>query len=162
MREAVGEVRVQADRLEEVLDLLLLLLAAGQLMNRDGLADDASDGHSRVETRVRVLEDHLHLATEATEFAALDLREVGAFEANRPAGGARELEDGLAGGGFATAGFANEAERLAALHLEANAVHGPDVGDFALENDASGDGEVDLEVLHVDQRFADGPYSLAG
>ena len=95
--------------------MLLLVLAARELVDGQRLADDAPDRHTRVQARVRVLEDHLHLAAEAAQFAALDLRQVGAFEHHVAGGRAGELEDGLAGRALAAAGFAHEPERLAAL-----------------------------------------------
>src|SRR5690606_35613308 len=106
VREAVGEIGVQANRLEQVLDLLLLLLTLRQLVDRDGLADDAPDRHTRVEARVWVLEDHLHLAAHAPQLAALDLYQVGAVEVDRAARRALQLEDRLAGRALAAAGLA--------------------------------------------------------
>src|SRR5690606_35535477 len=49
MREAAGEVRVEAHRLKKLMDALLLLLAPGELMNAERLADDAANGHTRVQ-----------------------------------------------------------------------------------------------------------------
>ena len=66
-------------------------------------------------------------------------------------GGAVELQDRAPGGRLAAARLADEAERLALADRERDAVHGLDVGDLALEQQAGGDREVHLEVLHFEQ-----------
>ncbi len=162
VREAVGEVRVQAHRLEQVLDALLLLLAAGQLVDGQGLADDAADRHTRVQARVGVLEDHLHFPAEAAKLTALHLRQVGAFEIDLPGSRAGQLEDCLPGRALAAPRFADEPEGLTAADLEAQAIDGTDISDLALEDHARGDGEEDLEVFDLDKGFADGAGPLAG
>ena len=52
--------------------------------------------------------------------------EVDALEEHLAAGRRRQLHDGAAGGGLAAAGLADEPERLALAHVEADAGHGVD------------------------------------
>src|SRR5690606_13297372 len=61
----------------------------------------------------------------------------------------QQAQHGIAERRLARAAFANNAERLAAPDGEIDAVHGLDMSDGAPEN-ASLDGEPDLEVTHVD------------
>jgi len=131
-------------------------------MDGQGLANDAPDRHTRVQARVRVLEDHLHLPAEAAEFAALQLREVLALEVHLTAGRPGELQDRLARGALATTGLTHEAERLATLYRERDVVHRLHVGDLPLEDQARRDGEVDLQVLNFDERLADLSLLLLG
>jgi hypothetical protein len=63
-----------------------------------------------------------------------------------------QLQDGAAGGGFATTGFAHEAEGLAALYLERDAVDGLDRADLSLKDDALRQREVHDEVANVQKR----------
>ena len=78
--------------------------------------------------------------------------EVVAAKTDFAGGGLDEFQDGAAGGGFAAAGFADEAEGVALINLEANAVdslHG--IGRAAPQ--AFVHGEMDGEVAHLEQGF---------
>ena len=111
-----------------------------------------ADRHARVQGRVGVLEDHLHLAAHAAQVAAAQLGQLCAAEVDAAGGGLVELEDGAAGGGLAAAGLADEAQGLARLDVDVDAVDGLDVGDLALKDQAGGDREVHLEALDVDEQ----------
>src|SRR5690606_9508805 len=63
-----------------------------------------------------------------------------------------EPEDGAASGCLAAPRFADEAERLPAIDVEADAVDSANVVDRAGKN-AAADGEVDLEVLDSQERL---------
>src|SRR3546814_5098147 len=54
----------QADAIEELRDHLLALLRSRDTVDEQRLADDIADRHARIQRRVRVLEDDLHLAAE--------------------------------------------------------------------------------------------------
>ena len=87
-----------------------------------------------------------------------ELGDVDAVVEDLSGGGLDEAEDRAAGRGFAAAGFADEAERLAAVDVEADVVDGADVVDRAGE-DAAADGEIDLQVFYGEERrgaFGDG------
>ena len=70
VRIAIRKVRVQPDNPQQLLHALLLLATPRQVMDLEWLADDAADGHTRVQACVRVLEDHLHLAAHPAQIAA--------------------------------------------------------------------------------------------
>ncbi len=61
-----------------------------------------------------------------------------------------QAQDGLAEGGLAAAGFAHQAEALAAAHLQVHAVHGAHVGDVVAEDPAA-HRVVLLELPDVDE-----------
>ena len=71
VRVAVVVLRVQADAVHELLDAPL---GGSRLraLDRVGRADDLPDRLARVQRRVRVLEDHLHLAAERPHLARLN------------------------------------------------------------------------------------------
>ena len=62
VRKAAHQRRIEADAVRAASRRSRLLLAAGDEAVRDRrLADDVDDAHPRIERRVRILEDHLHL-----------------------------------------------------------------------------------------------------
>ncbi|ELZ80681.1 hypothetical protein C454_10261 [Haloferax gibbonsii ATCC 33959] len=128
---AVEVVRREADPLQQVGDLvappLAFRLAVGGLgnpVNLQRFGDDVADGHSRVETGKRVLEDDLGVPAERLEFVVVHLEDVRPVEGDRAAGRLAQSEQRLAGRGLPAPGLADEAERLAAFDLEGDAVDG--------------------------------------
>src|ERR1700680_1769599 len=61
MRKSAHQRRVQADAVELQADILDLLPRSDQSVNDWRLADDVEHAHSRIQGRVGVLENHLHL-----------------------------------------------------------------------------------------------------
>ncbi len=120
-----------------------------QIVDLQRLGDDVADRHARVQRRVGVLEDHLHLAAHLAHLAAVQLGQVLAVEDDLAAGRLVELQDGAAGGGLAAAGLADQAEGLALLDVERDAVDGLDRADLALEDDALGQREVHDQVVDL-------------
>ena len=150
MRVAAGVVGVQPDDAQQLLDAFAARLPLGQVVDDQRLADDAADGHARVQRRVGVLEDHLHLAAEVTQLVSLHLHQVATVEQDLAGGRPVELEDRPPDGRFPAAALAYQAERLAAADGERHVVDRLHVGNLALEDDAGGDGEVHLEVVDLD------------
>ena len=151
VRVAVREVRVETDDLQELLHPLGLRLALREVMDLERLADDVADGHARVQRRVRVLEDHLHPAAHLAHLLAAELRELDAVELHLTGRRLVELEDGASGRGLAAAGLADEAERLALLDEEVDAVDRAHGADLALEDDPLRQREVHLERGDLEQ-----------
>ena len=118
-------------------------------MNDEGLADDVADGHPRVERRVRILEDDLHLPADLAHLAALEARDVAAVEEDLARRGLRQLDQRARQGRLAAARLADEAERLSGLDGQVDAVDGVDLSDGALE-DPGADREVLDEILHAE------------
>ncbi len=118
------------------------------LVSEDRLEDLLADLVERVERGQGVLEDHRDLvAAHAAQLLGVELVQVLALEhdaagdlgVRRPG----QAEDGHVGDALAAARLADDAERLALLDRERDAVHGLDHAVVGLE--------VDLEVLYLEQ-----------
>ena len=68
MRIAIGECGIQANQLQQLLNTFLLVatLKCPVLGNR--FTDDTAHRHTRIQTRLGVLEDHLHLGSQPANF----------------------------------------------------------------------------------------------
>src|SRR6266849_3011098 len=141
----VGEVGVQTNDSKELLHALGLLFAAREVMDLERFADDAADGHARIERRVRILEDHLHAATHLAHVLAAEPRELDAVELHLAGGRLVELEDRAAGRRLSAPRLADESERLAFLDEEIDPVDGAHGADLALEDDPLRQREVHLQ-----------------
>ena len=151
---AVRVARVEADDVEQLAN------AGGACATRTGavhdqrLRDDVADGHPRVERRVRILEDDLHVAAQFPDLASRQFRQLLAHEPHRAARRLDQLEDAVAGCRLPGAGLADEAERLALGDLEADAVDGLDRAHRALEQQAFTHGGVLRQVGDDEKRLA--------
>ena len=123
-------------------------------MDPERLADDVAHGHPRVEGGVRVLEDDLELATNASHLFAVEARDVAAIRDDRARSRLDQLQNRARQSRLPAARLADEPERLALLHLEIDAVDRMDLTDGPLEN-ALSDREVLDEVLDPQDRALD-------
>src|SRR5216110_546532 len=141
----------QADGLEELDDALFPQLPRlGELVDHERLADDRAHRHPRIERRVGVLEDDLHLFAQRTQRALVERRDVLRPEPDLARRRLDQPEDRATRGGLAAARLADEAERLARQDLERHVVDGVHARDLARE-EAAADREVLLEVLDPEQ-----------
>ena len=138
VRVAVAEARPQADRVEHVADALPRAVEA---LDRQRLGELGHDGLARVEGSVGILKHHLDPAVEVAPALARhrlarqpDHAVIGGVEPGKRAQDRR----------FAAAGFADDAEALALLDLEADVIddrrHGRIEGDgqiVRLDHDAA-------------------------
>src|SRR4051812_36504777 len=157
VREAVVVLGVEPDLLHQLLHLRLqpaARLAVVEAVDAERLADDRADRLARVERRVRVLEDHLHLAAERLELALREAGDVPAAVLDRPAGRVEQAGDQARRGGLAAAGLPHQAQRLALHDFERHAVDSVHGADLALEQDPARYREVLDEVADLDQRLA--------
>src|SRR5207247_5832696 len=125
-RIPVPQLAAQADLVEERHDLRVELAAARQAVKAKWLADDLAARHARVQRRVRVLEDHVHLAPQ---WPHLPAREVGHLDTADPDPTRRRLaeaDDAVRDRRLAGAGLADEAEHLARANRERDPVDGMD------------------------------------
>ena len=120
--------------------------AASPAVDRERLGDDVADGHARVERRVGILEDHLHVRRRRRSSAPLSGRDVAALEADRARGRLDQAQYGAADGRLAAPALAHEAEGLAAAKLEARAVHGAHVAGPAAAEAAAPTGKCIDEI----------------
>ena len=148
-RELVGKAVVvlggEADRLEQLLHPLaaLGLVVPVDLERR---SDDRADALARVQARVGILEDHLHVPPQGPERPGAELRDVSALEDDRALRRLEQPDDRAAERRFAAAGLADEADRLPRAHGEGHVVDGVNSPDLALEQ-ALPDREVLLDVV---------------
>ena len=121
---------VETHALEQTRDLILALLAPRQVVDAHGFADDVADGHARVETSERVLEDDLHALAVLAHLALGELGDVDAVEVHLARRGLDEAQDRAADGRLP------EPDRLPGrrprpLDVEADVLNGLNVGDHA-------------------------------
>src|SRR5262249_9105979 len=129
---ATHEFWSKADQSQQVGDPLLALPGAGHTMHQQRLGDNVQERHPRIERRVRILENHLHLTAERSQTRPRHAREIYDLIARRTKQdlSARWLmrsENAARRGGLAAARLANQRERLAAPDVERNVVHSADM-----------------------------------
>ena len=142
---------MRPDGLEQRAHLLDLLGPRADAVHEQRLAHDLADRHARIERGVGVLEDRLHVAAEAEQFGLRGVRHVRAFEEHAARGRLFQPHDGAAERRLPAAGFAHKAERLAFLHVEADAVDRAHVADLGREH-AAAHGIVFLQSLDDEKR----------
>jgi hypothetical protein len=150
VRKAVDVLGVQADALEEPVGLALDLVARHSTHLQRG-REDLGDSLARVERRLRVLEDHLHLATDRRHLAAPGLRDVGATEADRAGGHVDQPHERADQRRLPAPGLADDPERLAAVQSERHVVDGVDVTDLPVDDHSRLDREQHPQVLDLEQ-----------
>src|SRR5690554_6330987 len=91
---------LQADALEQALDDAATLLALGDAVELDGLADDALDGHARVQAREGVLEDDLHLAAQRAHLLGLQVIDAVVAEVDLAGSRLEQAQNRAPGGGL--------------------------------------------------------------
>jgi hypothetical protein len=124
--------------------------ALGKSMNVDCFADDLRNGHARIKRAVRVLENHLEPAPSLAECAALQARDVVAFEENPSGGWFDETNDRASKCGLAAAAFADESECFSGRDVETHIIDGLDVFGGATEESAF-HGKVHLEIADFEE-----------
>jgi hypothetical protein len=92
--------RVQADLAQDLVDVVGA--GPGALRAQRG-GDDVRDGHARAEGRMRVLEDHVHLAAEGAQLPGRHAGDVRAVEYDAAAVRLGQAQHAAADGGLAAA-----------------------------------------------------------
>jgi hypothetical protein len=94
-------------------------------VDHERFGDDLLDAHAGIEGGVWILKDGLHAAAEGAKFGLGDAGDGVTVERDGAGSGFDEAEDHAGDGALAGPGFADEAEGLAALDGEGDAVdHG--------------------------------------
>jgi hypothetical protein len=110
VRQAVVVLRVEPDERHELLDAqLALALVVLDPVDDERLGDDRADRLARVERRVGVLEDHLHVAPQRLELPARQRRDVPALEADRARRRVHQAQQQPGGRRLAAAALADDA-----------------------------------------------------
>src|SRR5262249_35568510 len=126
VRVTVVVLRVEADQLQQPLDLTLLPVRRLDVLYLQRRPDDRADRVARVQRGVRVLEDHLHPAPQRAHPPDAEVRDVAPFQQDLAAGGLQQAGHQAARRGLAAAGLADQAERLARADGQVDAVHRAD------------------------------------
>src|SRR5579884_2172200 len=114
VRVAVVVLGVQADALEQLLHAPLAVLL--RVVDRERLRDDLPHALPRVERRVRILEDDLHLAADRPQRALAEMGDVAPVEPHDARGRLEQPDDEARGRRLAATRLADDPERLAAAH----------------------------------------------
>src|ERR1700730_1537280 len=122
--EPFGEMRSDADEVEQLPDASPAAGAAVETVDIESLGDEVADRHARIEGSRRVLKDDLHAPAERSQLAFRQRRDVRSVEDDAAGGRADKLQNGVAGRGFPATGLANEAERAAPRQGKAQTIHG--------------------------------------
>jgi hypothetical protein len=153
VREPVHVLDSQPDHLQQLADARLQLVAVGDTVDHQRLADDLQHRHSRVERRERVLKNDLHVAPDRLQLAPRHRRQVHHLalvtEPDLAGSRLRGPEHHPTGGGLAAAGLAHQPERLALLDLETDAIDRLDVANGPAKQTTL-DREVFLDLLDVE------------
>ena len=147
--------------LEQRLHPLLALAAPRELVDEHGLADDRARRHPRIERRVGVLEDHLHLLAIGHHPHRVEIGDVFAVHADAALGRLEQLEHGPADRGLAAARLADEPQRLAAPDVKRDPVDGPYMSGDS-RKDSPADRKELLQLVNVQNRRAFGGEGRSG
>ena len=98
------------------------VIFAEAALDGEGFGDDFADAHSGVEGGEGVLEDHLHAPAELAQVAAAGGEDICAIEQHGAGGGFDQAQQHAGYGGFAGAGFADQAERFAGIDVEGDVI----------------------------------------
>ena len=122
-------------------------------MDAQRFGHDVTHRQHRVQRRIRVLEDVLHVAPHAAHAVAPQAGDVLPVEHHTPAGLGDQAHDGAPGGGLATTGFADQPHGLAGVDHQADTVHGADPADTSAQQ-AGLDGVIHLQPVDNQQGVA--------
>jgi len=116
----------------------------------EGVADDAADGHPRIERAEGVLENQTDAAADVSKLGAGGGENVGIVEGDFAGGGGDKAEYASCDGGLAAAAFTDETKGRSVSDGEGDAVDGLYVANGAAQQPLF-DGEVGPEVFDPEQ-----------
>ena len=125
--------------------------AMGQTGGRDGCGDAFAHGAARIESRERVLENHLQPGAQRAEITLGEVRNAAGLEHDLAGGGAHEAKKGAAQGRLARTGLADDADAFAGSDLEVDAVQHLELGSRPEERLASAVGEGNAERRRLEK-----------
>ena len=113
MRVAVDEVRqqthLQHHRFHPIANFLARHL---RMIGAQRLGNDFANGHTRVQGRQRILENHLDITAHIAPFIRLHPQQIFAKPGHFPVGGFHQADDRTRKRRLAAAGFAHHAQSL--------------------------------------------------
>src|SRR5258705_2881421 len=124
LRRKVRELALlEAHLLEQLADAACDFGIAWALVHGERLAQDVAHAHPRVQARIEVLEDHLHLAPQGAQLGAAHLGDIAPVEHDTPAARVGQPQHRASDRGLAAAGLADEADGLVFPEIKAHAIH---------------------------------------
>ena len=123
VRERVHMLRPQPDAFEQTGDALLAFGTGAGLVDDQWLAHDIARRHAWVQRRVRILIDHLHLFPITEHLLLIEIGDILAMDSDLALGRLEQLQQCASHRRLAAAALADQAERLAAVDMERDAVH---------------------------------------
>ena len=117
-------------------------------MDVQRLAHDVGDRHARVQAGIRILEHDLHFLAELVNVLGRNLLAVVDDLAR---GGLVQVQYGASHGGLAAAALPHQAQRLAGLDIERDALHGLQ---GLAGKPAGADRKMLFQVLDLEEVFA--------
>jgi hypothetical protein len=128
VRVALEVCRVQADELEQLADAAATLVSIAEAVNDQRFLDDLTCPHPRVQRRVWVLKDDLHVAPRLPHLARGQREHLAAAESHVAGGRLDEPKHASPRRRLAASRFAHQPERFAFNDAEAHVVDRPDDG----------------------------------
>ena len=150
VRKAVENVTGHPHLLEQVPALALQLVSRHPANLQRG-GQDLAHSLARVERRLRILEDHLHLLADRLQAPSAALGDVLAAEADRSRGRLDEPHQDADQRRLAATRFADDPERLALAQRKRHIVDGMHMPDLAIDHHPGLDRKEDPEVIDVEQ-----------
>ena len=146
----VERARRQADERDQFAHTLSSRDLVADAVHAQRVSELILDAHTGVQGRRGVLEDHGDDATDLPAGGGATLRDLLAVEEHLSLRRHLQATHDVRGRGLATAGLADDAERLSALDAHVDATHRVDL--VGLEQGAGTRGEGHLDVLQFDDR----------
>src|SRR5206468_8288749 len=119
-------------------------------MDDEGFAEDGADRHARIERGERILEHKLHVPPHRAQIVAAELADILTVENDLAVGRLDQAQHAASGRRLAAAGFADEAERLAAVDRERDPIDGINAADLTRQQ-AAVHGEIFLQAADAEQ-----------
>ena len=113
----------QTALIHQLQHIILHLVLRHDLMDLNGLAEDAAYRTSGGQRGIGVLENDLHLLADGPHLGRIIVGDILAIKDDLAGSGLVELQNGSAGGGLATAGFANDTQSLTGFQLKGDVIH---------------------------------------
>ena len=154
MRIPSHQRRIEADAIQHESHVFGLLLGTDDVVRDGRLADDVHDAHPRIERRVRVLEDHLHLELLLARRGGVEARQRHAPPEPLAFGQRQQADRQAAERRFAASGFADEPHHFAGRDGEIDVIDGVDHFFLHAGAERVADPRGDVERLHETLRNA--------
>ena len=117
-----------ADPSQEIGDHIIDLTLGHRTMDLERLSDRLADRATGIQAGEGVLEDDLRLAPVRPQRPGPQVRDVGTIEPDGAAGRIQQADDQVGQRRFATAALADHRQRLAAIDVQADLLHGVHAG----------------------------------